>query len=52
MRPIGCSWWTEDGGAGADASLQLGGYALYARETMGVDPERVDLLEVNLREGR
>jgi hypothetical protein len=42
----------KTGGAGADASLQLGGYALYARETMGVDPDRVDLLEVNLREGK
>ena len=42
----------KTGGAGADASLQLGGYALYARATMGVDLDRVDLLEVNLREGK
>jgi PD-(D/E)XK nuclease superfamily len=42
----------KTGGNGADASLQLGGYALYAREVMGVDPARVDLLEVNLREGK
>jgi len=42
----------KTGGAGADAALQLGGYALYALETMGVDPARVDLLEVNLREGK
>jgi hypothetical protein len=39
-------------GGGADASLQLGGYALYALEVLGVDLPRVDLLEVNLREGQ
>lgn len=33
------------------SSLQLGCYALYAREVLRVDTERVDLLEVNLREG-
>ncbi len=32
------------------ASLQLGGYALYALEVLGVALPRVDLLEVNLRE--
>jgi hypothetical protein len=32
------------------SALQLGGYALYAREVLRVDPARVDLLEVNLRE--
>lgn len=42
----------KTGGNGSDAALQLGGYALYAREVLGVDPARVDLLEVNLREGR
>lgn len=42
----------KTGGNGTDAALQLGGYALYAREVMGVDPARVDLLEVNLREGK
>jgi hypothetical protein len=42
----------KTGGNGGDASLQLGGYALYALETLGVDPARVDLLEVNLREGK
>ncbi len=42
----------KTGGNGEDASLQLGGYALYALEVLGVDPPRVDLLEVNLREGR
>jgi hypothetical protein len=40
----------KTGGNGEDASLQLGGYALYALEVLGVDPSRVDLLEVNLRE--
>ena len=42
----------KTGGNGGDASLQLGGYALYALEVLGVDPARVDLLEVNLREGK
>jgi hypothetical protein len=41
----------KTGGNGGDASLQLGGYALYALEVLGVDLPRVDLLEVNLREG-
>jgi hypothetical protein len=40
--------WKTGGG---DASLQLGGYALYALEVLGVDLSRVDLLQVNLREG-
>jgi len=42
----------KTGGSGDDASLQLGGYALYAFEMLAVDPARVDLLEVNLREGK
>jgi hypothetical protein len=42
----------KTGGNGEDASLQLGGYALYALVVMGVDLPRVDLLEVNLREGK
>ncbi len=42
----------KTGGGGADASLQLGGYALYALEVLGVDLSRVDLFEVNLREGK
>ena len=42
----------KTGGNGADVSLQLGGYALYALEVLGVDLPRVDLLEVNLREGK
>jgi hypothetical protein len=41
----------KTGGGGAGASLQLGGYALYSLEVLGVDLSRVDLLEVNLREG-
>jgi hypothetical protein len=44
--------WKTGGTGGESASLQLGGYALYAREVLGVDLDRVDLLEVNLREGR
>ena len=42
----------KTGGTGGDAALQLGGYALYALEVLGVDLPRVDLLEVNLREGK
>jgi hypothetical protein len=42
----------KTGGTGGEASLQLGGYALYALEVLGVDLHRVDLLEVNLREGK
>jgi hypothetical protein len=41
----------KTGGATPDATaFQLGCYALYAREMLGVKPEQVDLLEVNLRE--
>jgi hypothetical protein len=42
----------KTGGGGEGAGLQLGGYALYALEVLGVDLGRVDLLEVNLREGK
>lgn len=42
----------KTGGGGEGAALQLGGYALYALEMLGVEPARVDLLEVNLREGK
>ena len=44
--------WKTGGGAGngEGASFQLGCYALYANDLLGVDPARVDLLEVNLRE--
>ena len=44
-------WKTGGGGGnGNGASFQLGCYALYANDLLGVDPARVDLLEVNLRE--
>ncbi len=55
-------FWTDEGrlalvdwktgGAKRDggASFQLGCYALYAREMLGVPPVKVDLIEVNLRE--
>jgi len=53
-------FWTEGerlalvdwktGGGGDGASFQLGCYALYAHEVLGVAPERVELIEVNLRE--
>jgi hypothetical protein len=46
-------WKTGGGnGAGEGASFQLGCYALYAREVLGVAPEKVDLYEVNLRTPR
>src|SRR2546430_10067661 len=32
------------------AASQPGCYALYAKDMLGVDPEKVDLVEVNLRE--
>jgi len=55
------AYWTEgdrlalvDWKTGApdpdSSALQLGCYALYAREVLRVDPERVDLLAVNLRD--
>src|SRR3972149_6481965 len=34
-----------------ETAVQLGCYALYARDVLDVPPDRVDLLEVNLREG-
>jgi hypothetical protein len=34
-----------------ETAVQLGGYALYARDVLEVPPPSVDLLEVNLREG-
>lgn len=41
----------KTGAADPDAAaFQLGCYALYAKDMLGVDPENVDLLEVNLRE--
>jgi hypothetical protein len=41
----------KTGGANPDgAAFQLGCYALYAHDVLGVEPARVDLLEANLRE--
>jgi hypothetical protein len=34
-----------------DTAVQLGCYALYAKDILDVEPAQVDLLEVNLREG-
>ena len=42
--------WKTGGGGGEGASFQLGCYALYANEVLGVPPHNVDLYEVNLRE--
>jgi len=46
---LGLVDWKTGAGLG-DASFQLGCYALYARELLGVEPKVVDLYEVNLRE--
>ena len=54
-------FWTDEGrlqlvdwktgAADPDAAaFQLGCYALYAREVLGVEPGRVDLIEANLRQ--
>jgi len=42
--------WKTGGSRGEGASFQLGCYALYAHEVLGVAPGRTDLIEVNLRE--
>lgn len=42
--------WKTGGAAAEATAFQLGCYALYAREMLGVEPARVNLLEVNLRE--
>jgi hypothetical protein len=42
--------WKTGGAAPEATAFQLGCYALYAREMLGVGPDKVDLLEVNLRE--
>ena len=40
----------KTGGTSADgAAFQLGCYALYAHDVLGVEPARVDLFEANLR---
>lgn len=47
---LGLVDWKTGAGDGNGAAFQLGCYALYARELLGVEPDRVDLYEVNLRE--
>jgi len=47
---LGLVDWKTGGGGGEGAGFQLGCYALYASELLGVKPELVDLYEVNLRE--
>jgi hypothetical protein len=42
--------WKTGGGNAETSAFQLGIYALYAQEVLGVEPSRVDLFEVNLRE--
>ncbi|MBI3636282.1 MAG: PD-(D/E)XK nuclease family protein [Candidatus Rokubacteria bacterium] len=44
--------WKTGGGGGDTAAFQLGCYALYAREMLNVEPARIDLYEVSLREPR
>ena len=41
--------WKTGGARGDSAAFQLGCYALYAAEVLGVPPAKVDLLQVNLR---
>jgi len=42
--------WKTGGSDPEATSFQLGCYALYANEVLGVEPARVDLYEANLRE--
>ena len=42
--------WKTGGSNPEATSFQLGCYALYAQEVLGVKPDSVDLLEANLRE--
>jgi len=44
--------WKTGAANGAAAAFQLGCYALYANEVLGVPPVKVDLYEANLREPR
>ena len=41
--------WKTGGTSPDGAAFQLGCYALYARDVLGVEPARVDLFEANLR---
>ena len=43
--------WKTGSPTPEETAVQLGGYALYARDILEVLPKRVDLLEVNLRAG-
>ncbi len=47
---LGLVDWKTGAGNGDSAAFQLGCYALYAHELLGVKPAQVDLYEVNLRE--
>lgn len=47
---LGLIDWKTGAGNGEGAAFQLGCYALYARELLGVAPAQVDLYEANLRE--
>jgi PD-(D/E)XK nuclease superfamily protein len=47
---LGLVDWKTGGKGGDGAAFQLGCYALYAREVLGVPPGQIDLIEVNLRE--
>jgi hypothetical protein len=49
---LGLVDWKTGTGQEGGAAFQLGCYALYAREVLGVEPAQVDLYEVNLREPR
>jgi PD-(D/E)XK nuclease superfamily len=42
--------WKTGASDAESTAFQLGCYALYAREVLGVEPSQVDLLEANLRE--
>jgi hypothetical protein len=47
---LGLVDWKTGGATAEGAAFQLGCYALYAREVLGVAPAQVDLYEANLRE--
>jgi len=47
---LGLVDWKTGGAPAEGAAFQLGCYALYAREVLGVAPAQVDLYEANLRE--
>jgi hypothetical protein len=47
---LGLVDWKTGGATAEGAAFQLGCYALYAREVLGVVPAQVDLYEANLRE--